>query len=495
MTPRISILGSILALCVTATGHAARIEPRLARVLARGDVHGTHVVWVFFADKGPSVAAMQQVSARSLARRAQRGAPVAAAADQPVATAYVERLRPHVTAVRQLSRWFNAVSVEATPEQIATIAQLPMVKKLDAVTLSARAPELGPSDTPREVLAPPKPGPRTTGLDYGLSLPQLQLIGVTDLHGRGLSGLGVLVAHFDNGYRLLSHQVFATTRIVATHDFVDGDVDPAPPAGSDPSWGEHGISTLSVLAGNFPGKLIGAAYGADFALARTENDASETPFEEDNWVAAMEWADSLGADVISSSVGYLEYSGFPSWTWEDMDGNTTVITRAADLATARGIVVVNAAGNSGFNSLHNTLMAPADGDSVITVGGVQPNGQIYFGSSIGPTLATPPRIKPDVVAQATAVYLAGSDNTTHYGYNSGTSFSCPLVAGVVALMLESKPFATPVVIANALRATASRAAMPDNSFGYGIVNSVAAELWIPTGIEPSSMSHIKGLYR
>ena len=495
MKSRAAILGMMLALCFTATGHAARIEPRLARMLARGDARETHVVWVYFADKGPAITATTQVSARSMARRALRGALVPAAADQPVATAYVERLRPHVIAVRQRSRWFNAVSVEATSEQIATLARLPMVNKLDAVARSARAPESGPRETPGVTAVSPKPAPRPATLDYGLSFQQLQLIGVPALHDLGLSGRGVLIAHFDNGYRRLSHQVFATTRIVATRDFVDGDVNPAPPANSPAFWGEHGISTLSVLAGNFPGKLIGAAYGADFALARTENDASETPFEEDNWVAAMEWADSLGADVISSSIGYLEYAGFPSWTWEDMDGNTTVITRAADLAVARGIVVVNAAGNSGFNSLHNTLMAPADGDSVVTVGGVQPNGQIYSGSSIGPTVSTPPRTKPDVVAQATAVYLAGAGNDAHYGYNAGTSFSCPLVAGVVALLLESKPFATPVVIADALRATASRAAMPDNTFGWGIVNAPAALAWIPTGVEPASMSRIKGLYR
>lgn len=482
-------LGMIFFLA--ALGHAARIEPRLAHVLANSQGQEVHLVWVFLTDKGSGNTA-PYVSGRSAARRALRGKPSPITADLPIMETYVDRLRPHVTAVRQRSRWFNAVSVEATPEQIAAIARLPMVQTLDVVTRAARA-TIGAVEA---AASGPVAAPRTSALDYGLSFQQLQRIHVPALHDRGLSGAGIFVAHFDNGYRLLSHEVFSTTRIVATRDFIDGDVNPAPPATAPSSWGEHGISTLSVIAGKFPGKLIGAAFGADFALARTEDDGSETPFEEDNWVAAMEWADSLGVDVISSSVGYLDYeSPHMSWTWQQLDGNTTVITRAADLAVARGIVVVNAAGNSGFNSLHNTLLAPADGDSVLTIGGVQPDGQLYFSSSVGPTTSNPPRIKPDVLAQGTAVYLAGSGNTMHYGYNSGTSFACPMAAGVVALLLEAKPEATPVEIAAALRATASRAATPDNSYGWGIVNAELALARLTTAVEPASMSRLKGLYR
>jgi subtilisin family serine protease len=157
-----------------------------------------------------------------------------------------------------------------------------------------------------------------------------------------------------------------------------------------------------------------------------------------------------------------------------MNGNTTVITRAADMAVARGIVVVNSAGNSGYNPSQNTLGAPADGDSVITAGAVNSNGTIASFSSCGPTTSNPPRIKPDICAQGNGVRVASASNTTGYTSASGTSFSCPLSAGVAALIVKARPNATPVQIADALRSTASRASTPDNQFGWGIINAMAA---------------------
>jgi subtilisin family serine protease len=228
--------------------------------------------------------------------------------------------------------------------------------------------------------------------------------------------------------------------------------------------------------------LIGPAFGASFILARTENDSSETPIEEDNWVAAIEWADSIGVDVTSTSLGYLDYGPpYTSWTWQNMDGNTTLITRAADMAVAKGIVVVNSAGNNGFNPSRNTLNAPADGDSVIAVGAVSSNGTRASFSSVGPTTSIPPRIKPDVMAQGTAVRCASATDTVEYIYNQGTSLACPLVAGVVALMLHAKPNATPMQIADALRSTASQPSTPDNQMGWGIINAAGAISYITGG--------------
>jgi subtilisin family serine protease len=247
------------------------------------------------------------------------------------------------------------------------------------------------------------------------------------------------------------------------------------PNDPSPGTGAHGVNTLSTIAGYRDGQLIGPAWGATIILARTENDSSETPVEEDNWAAAIEWADSIGVDVTTTSLGYNTYDPpYTSWTWQDMNGNTTVITRAADWAVSRGIVVCNSAGNSGYNPSQNTLGAPADGDSVIAVGAVGPTGTISSFSSCGPTTSIPPRIKPDVCAQGSSVRVASSTNPTGYGSSQGTSFSCPLTAGVAALIVKARPNATPVQIANAMRSTASRASTPDNQYGWGIVNALAA---------------------
>ena len=170
---------------------------------------------------------------------------------------------------------------------------------------------------------------------------------------------------------------FSTMNIIAAYDFVNND----PNVGNEGDMGEgsHGTATLSIIGGFKEGQLIGPAYGANFILAKTENTDSETPVEEDNWIAAVEWADSIGVDVTSTSLSYLDYdSPYTSYTWQDMDGNTALITIAADLAAGKGIVVVNSAGNSGLNTSHNTLGAPADGDSVFTIGAVTSSGNSFF---------------------------------------------------------------------------------------------------------------------
>jgi subtilisin family serine protease len=339
------------------------------------------------------------------------------------------------------------------------------------------------------------------GIDYGSSLGQNLLHNIPALHDLGYDGRGVLVGHFDSGYRLLSHEALTPLDILATHDFVDGDTDPAPPPTAPDSFGAHGITTLSVLAGFRPGQLVGPAYGAQYVLARTENDASETPLEEDNWASAMEWADSLGVDVVSSSIGYSAFDPpHAPWTWQDMNGDTTRITRAADLAAERGILVVAAAGNDGFNNMHNTLLGPADGDSVIAVGGawIPPGGseyERYNTSSVGPTTDQPPRIKPDVAALGVSVYAAGTGSTTMYIRATGTSLACPLAAGVAVLLLSAAPSATPMQIRDAMRATASQSSQPDNLMGWGLVDAAAALQRLTSAVQPASFTDIKRRYR
>jgi subtilisin family serine protease len=400
--------------------------------------------------------------------------------DLALVPAYVDRVAATVDRVRQRSRWLNAVSVEATASQLATLEALPFVARLDVVRRYRRGEKetFEARPAPAAAASAARSGSRPSlSLDYGASLGQLRQIGVPAVHELGFRGEGVVVAVLDAGFSDLEHEVFSSLHILAMRDFVNGDDDVDD--GADRGEGSHGTMTLSVLGGLQEGRLVGPAFAADFILAKTENTDSETPVEEDNWAAAAEWAESLGADVISSSLGYLRYdSPFPSYTSGNMDGQTAISTRAAQMAAERGVVVVNSAGNSGFNATRNTLGAPADGVHVLAIGAVDADGRRASFSSVGPSADG--RIKPDLAAQGQSVAVAFPGTVSGYGTANGTSFSCPLVAGVVALLLQVNPAATPEDIAGVLRSTAAQAGRPDNLLGWGIVNAeVAVKAWIP----------------
>ncbi|PYQ55534.1 MAG: peptidase S8 [Acidobacteria bacterium] len=463
-------------------------------------------VWVFFRDKGTDTAAgvaaagvaaaavaaaEAALTPRARARRALRGDTRGVAfEDVPLVRAYADAVAARVTRVRHEVPWVNAMSVEATADQVAALEALPFVARVDLVRgyRARREEDLfgraeGRSDAPAEApgdhckrtcaVSPGTPSPPTTAptLDYGPAAGQLNQIDVPAVHQMGLHGEGVIVAVFDAGFDTLSHEAFASMSIADRHDFVNGDDDVG--NGSDKGEGSHGTETLSTLGGFSPGHLIGPAFNATFLLAKTEDTTSETPVEEDNWAAAAEWAEARGADVISSSLGYLTFDpGFKSYTFADMDGRTAISTRAADLAAARGVVVVNSAGNEGPNAQHNTLGAPADGRLVLAIGAVNAAGQRASFSSVGPTADG--RTKPDVAAQGVSVVVAAPGSPRSYTTSSGTSFSCPLTAGVVALVLQARPSATVTQVEDAVRSTASQAARPDNLLGWGIVDAARA---------------------
>jgi subtilisin family serine protease len=399
--------------------------------------------------------------------------------DLPVNEEYVAAIARHAQ-VKQRSRWFNATSIVVHPDSLQSILSYPFVSKMELVGRARRERLPQPSnDSLPEI--PTGSHAKVTTIDYGLSLEQLSQIGVPAVHDSGNFAQDVMIGVFDNGFRLLQHEVFDSLRILATYDFVDKKTSVVPNNPST-SFGTHGVNSLSVIGGYKPGQLVGAAFGATFILGRTENDSSETPLEEDNWVAAIEWADSMGVDVTSTSLIYREYDPpYGGWTWEDMDGNTTMITRAADMAVAKGILVVNSAGNFGNPPVvgQNTLGAPADADSVLTVGAVDVAGQRGSFSSVGPTTSVPQRIKPDVMARGVLVSAASGTNPTGYIVSfTGTSAACPLAAGAAALVLNRFPDLDPLTIIDALRRTASNAATPDNLFGWGIINAAAAIMYL-----------------
>ncbi|GAB4329718.1 MAG: hypothetical protein Kow0037_04900 [Calditrichia bacterium] len=436
---------------------------------------GSVTAWVYFTDKGSVTDADYRKvenglteKARARRMRNRQDKPLVDFYDLPVKWEYVQSVAPLVKKIRTKSRWLNALSVEATPQQLDKIARLSFVKKLDLVrSFTGELEKEGP---------PPAESPveQTHTLDYGSSFTQVNQINVPALHDLGYNGSGVLIAMLDAGFNNLQHEALAPLHILKTWDFVNGDSIVWDEPGQMGS-GNHGTQTLGTIAGFKPGELIGPAYGADFILAKTENTDYERHIEEDHWVAGAEWADSLGADIISSSLGYRDFdAGQTSYTWQDMDGNTTIVVKGADLAASRGILVVNSAGNEGSStpSNPNTLGSPADGDSVLAVGAVSSSGNRVSFSSMGPTADG--RIKPDVMAMGSGVKAPSTYSTTGYSSVSGTSFSCPLTAGAAALVLQVNPNLTNMQIIKALRETAANASSPNNEYGWGIIDAYAA---------------------
>jgi len=449
---------------------AVKIDAKTARLLHSLPADSLSAFWVFFQDKGIENAAQYKLaldestgrlSERALRRRAVRGAtPSPDFTDIAVNTRYLNQLEDLGTRIRVVSNWLNAASVMANRQQIEQIAELPSVREIKpVVTFTRREPQV----EERQLKKPTK-SPEGSALEYGESYAQLAQIHVPDFHRIGITGKGVLITILDTGF-FIHHPSFKhildSGRLLATWDFINGDEDVED---EDDVQREHGTSVWSVMGGFVDDTLIGAAYGAQFALAKTEIKAEEIQIEEDYWVAAVEWAEALGTDVVSSSLGYTDW-----YTYEDMDGNTALSTIAADLAVSKGVVVVNAAGNERTTAWYY-ILAPADGDSVIAAGAVDLRGQVAIFSSAGPTYDG--RIKPDVMALGVGDVCATKDGS--YGYSQGTSFATPLVAGACALLLEANPAWNPIEVRQALWTTGSQALDPDNLMGYGIVNAAKA---------------------
>jgi hypothetical protein len=489
----IVILSMLMSVIIFAQTNLNKATTQLNDLLNASLDEDEHLVWIFFNDKGENTAHYfanpeSVVSKKSLKRRAKVLPPdkIISQMDLPVNSEYIEKVVSLGFEVKQKSKWFNGVSGYVTKSELGLISQLSTVKSLDVVHKFKKdySIEEEESNQPQGNSLYKQEG--ITSYNYGQSFTQMNQINVPAVHDMGYTGQGITICSMDTGFDNLSHEVFGSMNIIAMWDFVDGDPDVS-------QGGSHGTSTLSTIGGFKEGKLIGPAFSSDFILARTEDIFSETPVEEDNWIAALEWADGMGVDVTTTSLSYLDYDPpFTSYTWEDMDGNTALITIAADLAVKLGIVVVNSASNSGFHPTHNTLGAPADGDSVITVGAVTGSGDRASFSSVG--LTVDGRIKPDLMAMGSGVYVAGSSSPTSYGTSGGTSFSCPILAGAAALVLSVDPTLTPMEVLDLLRQTASQSNNPDRLMGWGIINTLDAIELIPVPVELTlfSGSYVNG---
>ena len=466
----IIIIFAITLIALSFKTESSKIGPRLKYVLENTSTDN-FIVYVYLKDKGPDALSklsnpLNLVTQRSISRRLKVKSPdkVVDFTDIPVYQEYVNELSPGVISVRNQLKWLNAVSVELNRGQIDRVTELNFVKKIELVEKYKTSP------VPESDYAPL---PQNNGdntlvdtLNYGTgsALNQITQIKVNLVHDQGIYGQGVMIASFDAGFANLTHEVFTTLpmNISTTYDFQNHT--------PNLTGHSHGTATLSLVGGYAPGHMIGPAFKSTFILARTEVDPGEVPSEMDNWIAAAQWADSLGADVITSSLGYLDFDPpYPGYTWQDMNGNTMPITIAADLAVNKGIVVSNSAGNNGSSS-HNTLNGPADGDSVLTVGAVTSSGVRSSFSSVGPTTDNPPRIKPDVMAMGSYNYVASTNGNNYYN-GSGTSFSCPLTSGVCALMLSANKSLTPMQVVGILRKFASNSISPNNQMGWGIIDA------------------------
>jgi len=403
----------------------------------------------------------QFLSARAIQRRAKQGIGVTER-DLPVNPAYVDAIRATGATVWFTSRWANAVLVETTAATLATIQNLPFVqgieanRSLSAARVSSSAAVTNQRRTKLEAV--------TDSIAYGNSGNQLVQIGVDKMHTQGYHGEGMLIAILDAGFRNATtvpflRSLFTERRVVGTYDFVRNE----PHVYEDDA---HGLNVLSIMAGYQENELVGPAYKASYLLLRTEDAATESPLEEANWLFGVEYADSAGVDVINSSLGYTEFDDpTQNHTYSQLDGKTTLITRAANWAAEAGMVVVVSAGNDGAGGWRY-IGAPADAAPILTIGAVDKDGFRALFSSFGPTADG--RIKPDLVAQGQATVVGSPSGSI--GIGSGTSFSSPLVAALAAGFWQAHPRLTAPQVIESLRRSGSQYNQPDNELGYGIPN-------------------------
>ncbi len=452
----------------------------LVLLLGETEISAEQKYWVFLADKGvvkleKSSRRFAEIEARLSHKAIDRRKKTLGAQnifdlrDAPLNQRYVKQLENDGVKALRESRWLNAFSTFLSQEQVVRISKLPFVKKIQPVR------KLAPPD-PVHFENPLPFFPKTpfqTRLDYGDAFTQIAQINVHFLHDAGIIGQGVLIGMLDTGFDYSDHEAFQELQVLDEYDFINMDEVTANQEGDVTSQISHGTRVLSAIGAYAPGQLIGPAYGSQFLLAKTEDITSETPIEEDNWAAAIEWMELQGADVISSSLGYSVFDDpADNYSLADLDGKTTIVSQAAQIATEKGMVVVNSAGNRGNSATWSKIIAPADAKDILAAGGLIDSGARVSFSSFGPTADG--RIKPDVMAMAAGVKTAAPGPGNVYQNSSGTSMSCPLVAGVAAQILSAHPDLTPLQVNEAIRMTASQAATPDTVLGYGTLDAAAA---------------------
>ena len=387
--------------------------------------------WVFFTDKSDTINIY----------------------DAPVTEKYIQKLQEKNLQVVGVSKWLNAACVVGYPNHLTNETYVASVQKLGRYKVTQN-----------------QTCNTTENFSYGNSDWQLDMLHLDSFHRKGYTGKDVTVALFDAGfYKADTVYAFDSLwnqgRIKGYWDFLTND--------TSIFWeyDGHGKYVLSIIGANWPDSMMGAAPHANYLLARTEDVNSETHLEEYAWVKALEWADSMGADIIHSSLGYSQFDTLEGdYTYQDMDGETTIITKATDIAYEKGIFVTNSAGNEGDDEW-KYITAPCDGKHVLCVGAVDSNRKHAVFSSYGPS--SDGRVKPEVMALGQGVTYV--DNKGNLKTGSGTSFSGPLVAGMVACLKQAWPNMSNDRIFQAIIESADRFNNPDTAYGYGIPNVLVAD--------------------
>jgi serine protease AprX len=419
--------------------------------------------WVFFKDKNCAQSPAADFDPKALARRAQMGIDFPQFDDFPVNEADVAMVAAKVQAQRHVLRWWNAMTVTATPQQMAVVEVLPFVLRVEPMAMMqmqlATLPQAVTENEAMELednLAAAKDSTKLHKLfESQRSLVQMQL-----LEDAGLSGKGVRIAILDAGFDGADKHVAFTHlhqnhQIKGTKDFVGHD-------DKVYAHSNHGTAVLSCIGGMYEGRRIGAATEAEFLLARTERNLREPISEEDNWLAAMEWADQNGADILSSSLGYTK----PRYTYADMTGSKSRVSHAAAIAVRKGMLVVISAGNEGRGKFH-FIGTPADTDSVLTVGGSYPMMAYRMPfSSFGPNARG--IMKPEIAGPG---YVLAANKSGDYRPIGGTSFACPIVAGMAACIMQKWPAESNVQIKQRIMTAGNTYPYFDYELGFGVLQA------------------------
>jgi len=449
-------------------------------------------VWLYLDPAAARSTAPPALGWLALARRQQQNVALLDG-DRPIPPPLIAAIRRTGAEVRVESRWLRAVSVNATGAQLRRLRRLSFIQHMAPVgkllTASVRRQFPARADV-GESTALTALTPEDDSVFYGIDYRAMAALGIPPVHELGLSGQGIGIAILDTGFER-QHEALFQRILGAQYDFINGDTivanEPGDSTGSDQE--RHGTWVWSLIGGFDPGLIVGPAFNATYFLAKVDAEPSDTQADEDRWVHAAEWADSLGARIISSSVFFRsDFTDQPEIPFQDLNGDRTPTTIAADEAARRGILVVQAVGNA--LRADGSLSAPADADSILSVGAIELNGEpVDLGvasSARGPTADA--RIKPEVVA--VGANLAAASSTTLVGLNyalGGTSFSTAIMAGAAALFMEAWPALNAMAVRRAFQLAGDHAQAPNNLVGWGQPN-LGAAIMMPEGIAPASVA-------